>query len=498
MNCRICSTELIKSDLEDFYYCPHCNKKFKISSIKKCKSCSTPLKKCEDDTWFCPSCGKRYRFSAVKKDNPVDSKVEEKPETAVTTVSPSEEEHAATSISLKIDTSDEKIDLTGKADTVSITAPPKEDTETKEPLDTPGEEKPHSAPIDVSELGHGIDEVPEKDSTSDTLPNLDDVIEPEIVDNTKENPIGIDDLLEEAIVKDDEALLSVSDIIEEDISATTEAEVKKIDEHKIESEKSEGKEKKSDTSTPHVVIRLAEDEANAKDEPEEITSKKGEIRVATLEELSAATKKSKGNTHGGKASKTIGIIAGILALLIGIIHMTLILYQGLPYNIYDIILDIYVYTPMIVWGMGIIISIILLINLKGGQKAAGIGYLIASIYGVAYDAYVCYGNALEYEEKVAFFNELYKHSELLVFIPIALVFIAGTFTLILMDKSNRNSKRAGIAGIIAAILAALAEAAELLPYKTGFGVPYLSLYPIKYALLGLAFLLLVIITPKKE
>ncbi len=501
MNCRICNTELIKSDLEDFYYCPHCNKKFKISSIKKCKSCSTPLKKCEDDTWFCPSCGKKYRFSSIRKEDTRSGKVEEKKEADALdgslalsdnenidhTVNVTEERHASEPEKLVSIAKDDIPKINSSLEETASTTPNTDETKCDK-RDTPEEE---------------TRDIPHKKS-EDNIPNIDDVLDTEIVAHKEESPIDIDDLLEdEDSQKNNEEAFSIGDVIEDD---SKEKKTEETNPSSVESPSKDsyehlgdGKKKKFESPSPSVVIKLADDDTKSNDEPREIEPKKDGIKVTTLEELSAEKKKKKdkGNSRKGKIARLIGIIAGVIALLFGIFRWTYIRLPSMPINVDLIVFDIYYSTSIVVWGLGIIISIALLINLQGGQKVAGIGYLLASLFGVAYAAYVYYGNSLQYEQKVAFFNELYKYANLLVFIPIGLVFLAGTFTLILMNKSDRNSKKAAVIGIIVAILAALAEASEILEKITPPVILKVT-YDLKYALLGMAFLLLPIFTPIKE
>lgn len=452
MNCKICNNKLIKSDLEDFYYCPHCNKKFRISSVKKCKNCSTPLKECEDGAWFCPSCGKKYRFTPVKKENEDKGKVEVKENP--TTELKKEPLSPLLDIKLEFETTPD-----------SVSHPLKENPSELSPIST------DTPPKEVDELS---DIVLEPLTEKDALPSLEDVIETESSDaKREESDIAIDDLLDEK--KDD---FSINDLMDEDIPP------KPINEHKEEKTappiKVETKEKIK--PEPVVISLFDKEEVKPTATPRETTP--SSIRVSTLEQMSSK-EKEKGKKKKEKSSIGVGnilsLIIGILICCLGVAYYVLnaFLSNIIPENIFSLIN----YVPYAFWGLVFVFAILLSVRLSGSQKFCGVAYILSAVAGLATLVLFTYGKELPFYEKAV------EATDLIAFIPKALIFLGGAFSMILMDSSQPNSKRTGIAGIITAILSALAVAlaytdkvAELM-----FLTDYVK--NIDLALLGIGFLI---------
>lgn len=450
MNCKICNNELIKSDLEDFYYCPHCNKKFKISSVKKCKSCSTTLKKCEDGAWFCPSCGKKYRFTSIKKENE-DKKVEveESPKTE------SEKEPLSPSLDIKLE-------FETRPDALSH--PLREDSTKLNPIstDTPSKE--------VNELS---DIVLEPLTEMDALPSLEDVIESETTDTHHgKSDMAIDDLLDEK-----EEDFSINDLIDDDPSP-------KPIEHKEEEPTPPIKVEVKERIKPQPVVISLFDNKEVKPATVQTDKIPSSNRVSTLEQMSSKGKE-KGKKERGKSPIGVGnilcLIIGILAFCLGVANYALnaFLSSIIPENIFSLTN----YVPYAFWGLVFVLSIILSVHLSGSQKFCGIAYIISAVAGIATLALFSYGKELPFYEKVL------EATDLISFIPKALIFLGGAFSMILMDSSQSTSKRAGIAGIITAILSALAVALAYTDKITE--LMFLTDYVknIDLALLGIGFLI---------
>lgn len=421
MNCKICNNKLIKSDLEDFYYCPHCNKKFKISSVKKCKNCSTPLKECEDGAWFCPSCGKKYRFTTVKKENDDKGKVEVKENPS--TESKKEQDSPLLDIKLEFEITPD-----------SVSHPLKENPSELNPIST------DTPPKEVDELS---DIVLEPLTEKDALPSLEDVIESESTDaKREESDIAIDDILDEK--KDD---FSLNDLIDED---TPPKPINKPKEEKTAPPiKAETKERIK--PEPVVISLFDKEEVKPTTTPKETTL--SSIRVGTLERMSSKEQ----NNGKKKKKKSVISVGSILSLIVGILICGLgvayyVLNAFLASIIPEDIFSLINYVPYAFWGLVFVLAIFLSVRLSGSQKFCGVAYILSAVAGLATLVIFSYGKELPFYEKAI------EATDLIAFIPKALIFLGGAFSMILMDSSQPYSKKAGIAGIITAILSALAVA----------------------------------------
>lgn len=511
MNCKICNNELIKSELENFYYCPHCNKKFKIYSVRECKNCSSALKPCDDGTWFCPSCGKKYRFSSKK-----EGKVEKEKD-----LTSSETPPASIELSIKAEketlSADDKVQKNScekEADSLNtlsiidneINDKPLSHTERKDkPISEKEEQKvdtPFEESIDYIPL---IDDISEKDAEQVTEDNLNsDISIDDLTEEEEDSSFSINDLIDEArkddtlASKKDEGF-SVGDVIIEADNKNVEESFSEDDilaeapPKPIKDDKKTTKKKGSPIPEPIITLSPVDDEKPCNEEIKPTEYNPSKNTVLTLEEMNASqkkkgSKKEKQQIQGGVS--IAGLIVGIIILLVGIAYY--VFTTIIPNIIPDTLTFILEYVPYAFFGLMFIMSIILLVILSGGQKAGGVFYLLASLIGIGSIAFFKYATSL------SFYDKAVEYSELISYIPKGLIFLGGAFTLILMDTSEGNSKKAGRGGLVAAIFTAIAvlptfanKITELL-----FIVPYTV--NVEYVLLGIAFLLLPILTPKNK